>query len=198
MCEMRKKEMSKDLFLVIDMQNVYTDEGKWCCPATKEAALNIKRILESKNGEIDVIFTRFLASSDPQGVWKEYNIENRDVNEDAFSNEMMAAFQSELEEYPLYTKSTYSSLAIPEVKKAAKEAERVVVSGVVAECCVLSTVMALIDEGIPVVYLTDAVAGIDKDTESAVELILSGLEPLHVQRMTAEEYLDISQEELTK
>lgn len=198
MCEMRKKEMSKDLFLVIDMQNVYTDEGKWCCPATKEAALNIKRILESKNGEIDVIFTRFLASSDPQGVWKEYNIENRDVNEDAFSNEMMAVFQSELEEYPLYTKSTYSSLAIPEVKKAAKEAERVVVSGVVAECCVLSTVMALIDEGIPVVYLTDAVAGIDKDTESAVELILSGLEPLHVQRMTAEEYLDISQEELTK
>ncbi|MDO4474746.1 MAG: isochorismatase family protein [Eubacteriales bacterium] len=185
--------MSKDLFLVIDMQNVYTDEGKWCCPATKEAALNIKRILQSKKEEINVIFTRFLASSDPQGVWKEYNIENQDVNEDAFSNEMMAVFQSELEEYPLYTKSTYSSLAIPEVQKAVKESRRVVVAGVVAECCVLSTVMSLIDEGIPVVYLTDAVAGIDKDTESAVELILSGLEPLHVQRMTVEEYLDTSQ-----
>lgn len=182
--------MPKDLFLVIDMQNVYTENGKWCCPSTGQATDNIKKIIESKRSEIDVIFTRFIAPSEPKGVWNDYNRENKDVNEDVFSNEMIPELDRELEQYPLYSKSTYSSLTIPEVKKAAKEARRVVVAGVVAECCVLSTVMALIDEGVPVVYVTDAVSGIDRDTELAVELILSGLEPLHVQRMTTREYID--------
>lgn len=184
--------MSKDLLLVVDMQNVYAENGKWCCHSTEHTAMTIRKIIGSKKKEMDVIFTQFIAPSDPQGTWKDYNRENKDVNEDPFSNEMMPAFQSELKEYPLYSKSTYSSLSIPEVKKAAKEANRVVITGVVAECCVLSTVMALIDEGVPVIYLTDAVSGIDENTEAAVELILSGLEPLHVQRMTAKEYMELS------
>ena len=49
--------------------------------------------------------------------------------------------------------------------------------------------MGLHDEGVPVVYMTDAVAGIGEEYEAAVELILSGLEPLHVKRMTTAEYL---------
>ena len=64
-----------------------------------------------------------------------------------------------------------------------------VITGVVAECCVLSTVMALIDEGIPVVYLTDAVSGVSADTQAAVELILAGMEPVHVRLMTTAAYL---------
>jgi nicotinamidase-related amidase len=50
----------------------------------------------------------------------------------------------------------------------------VVVTGVVAECCVLSTVMELIDAGIYTVYLTDGVSGLDREKEAATELILSG------------------------
>lgn len=180
--------MAKDLLLVIDMQNVYAPEGKWYCPGVKGAAPKIKKLIKEKQ-DLEVIFTRFLASKEPEGVWKEYNRENAEVNEDAFANEMLPEFAEELERYPLYTKSVYSSLAIPEVKEAAKQADRVLVAGVVAECCVLSTVMSLIDEGIPVIYLTDAVAGIDEDTEAAVELILSGLEPLHVRRMETESYI---------
>ena len=62
-------------------------------------------------------------------------------------------------------------------------------TGVVAECCVLSTVMALIDEGIYTIWLSDAIAGLDAPKEEATERILSGLDPLHLTRMTTEEYL---------
>ena len=178
--------MSKDLFLVIDMQNVYDKGGQWYCPNITNASLNIKKVLSQ---DLDVIFTKYIASTAPVGVWKQYNIENKEVNEDEFSNKIMDVFEEDIQKYPVYSKSTYSSCTIPEVLEKAKCAKRVVVSGVVAECCVLATVMALIDEGIKVIYLTDAVAGIDDQTESAVIKVLEGLAPLHIECMTTEEYL---------
>lgn len=181
--------MVKDLLLVIDMQNVYAPGGKWCCPGSEAAVENIKRIIR-QTPELDVIFTRFLASKEPVGAWQEYNRVNADVNADTCANEMLPQFEEELRKYPLCTKSTYSSLSIPQVRQAAARADRVVITGVVAECCVLSTVLALIDEGIPVVYLTDAVAGVSEETQAAAELILSGLEPVHVQRMNTAAYLE--------
>lgn len=182
--------MSKDLLLIIDMQNVYAQGGAWNCPGTEAASGRLKKLMHENREKFDVIFTRFLDSKNPEGVWKDYHRENLDISNDAYANEMLSVFEEELRQYPLYTKSVYSSLAIPEVKVAAKEANRVVVAGVVAECCVLSTVMALIDEGDYVIYLTDGVAGIDREAEIAVEKILSGLEPLHVQRMTINQYAE--------
>lgn len=178
----------KDLLLVIDMQNVYTDGQKWACMDTEGAAERVNQIINSHICD-DVIFTRFLPSDNPTGVWKDYNRVNADVNADVFANEMMPQFAAQLKKYPLYTKSVYSSLAIPEVLEAARNADRVVIAGVVAECCVLSTVCALIDEGIYTVYLTDGVSGLDREKEAAVELILSGLSPLHLEMMTVEQYL---------
>lgn len=174
--------------LVIDMQNVYTKGQKWECLDTDGVAGRIGSILEDERCR-DVIFTRYLAAEKPQGVWKDYNEANSEVNRDAYANEMMPQFAGALGEYPLYTKSVYSSLAIPQVLEAARKADRVVITGVVAECCVLSTVLALIDEGIYTVYLKDGVAGLDRPKEQATELVLSGLEPLHIALMTVEEYL---------
>lgn len=178
----------KDLLLVIDMQNIYTTGQDWACLDTEGAADRINRIISSGKCE-HVIFTRYLASETPMGVWKDYNREYADINSNVWGNEMLPQLQNALEKYPLYTKSVYSSLAIPEVLKAAKEADRVVVAGVVAECCVLSTVFALIDAGIYTIYLTDGVSGLTKEKEEAAELTLSGLSPLHLKLMTVEEYL---------
>lgn len=191
--------MEKDLILIIDMQNVYGHGGQWCCPGSEAAAGKVRELLDSPAGKSqDVIFTRFLASEAPVGVWKQYNRENAEVNEDPYANEMMACFAQNLQKYPLYTKSVYSSLEIPEVREAAGKTStngsHVVVAGVVAECCVLATVMALIDMGASVIYLTDGVAGISRETEEAVELVLSGLEPLHVRRMTVKEYIHQKEE----
>jgi len=178
-----------DLFLVIDMQNVYKKGGKWECRDTVGAAERIRKIIDA--GMTNVIFTRFIANEkNPYGVWKDYNVKYQSVNSDEYANRMVDELAEPLKQFPLYTKGVYSSLAVPEVLQAAKKAGRVVVSGVVAECCVLSTVLALMDEGIYVIYLTDAVSGLDEPKEKATELIFSGLSPLHVRMMTTSEYLD--------
>ncbi len=178
----------KDLLLVIDMQNVYTKGQKWACMDTEGAAERVGRLIDA--GVCDeVIFTRFLPTDEPDGVWRDYNEVNAAVNADVFANQMLPQLSKYLDKYPLYTKSVYSSLAIPEVLEAARRADRVVISGVVAECCVLSTVLALIDEGIYTVYLTDGVSGLDREKEAATELILSGLSPLHVSMVTMEQYM---------
>ena len=80
-------------------------------------------------------------------------------------------------------------MSIPEVRAAAEAAERVVLTGVVSECCVLSTAFAAIDMGCHVVWLKDAVAGFDRDKERGAELMLEGLSPVHTTLMTTEEYL---------
>ena len=179
----------KDLLLVIDMQNIYTKGQKWECRDTEGVAERIKTLIASDIFS-RVVFTVFLASENPKGVWENYNREYAQINQDAWANELVDALKDEIERYPVYEKSVYSSLAIPEVKEAVKEADRVVVCGVVAECCVLSTVMQLIDEGVYTIYLTDGVSGLDRPKEEATELILSGLSPLHVEFLTVEEYLN--------
>ncbi len=177
-----------DLLLVIDMQNIYTKGQHWACLDTEGAAERINSVINCQKCK-NVIFTRFLYTENPVGVWADYNQKYDEINHDEWANEMVPQFSEALQSYPLYTKSVYSSLAIPEVYAAAKEAGRVVVTGVVAECCVLSTVLALMDAGIYVVYLTDGVSGLSKEKEAATELILSGLSPLQVSLMTTEEYL---------
>ncbi len=176
-----------DLLLVTDMQKVYTKGGKWECLNTEGAAENILKIISIKKD--DVIFTRFIADPAAERVWADYNKKYADVNEDSWSNEMMDEFAPALKKYPLYTKSVYSSLAVPQVLEACRKAERVVISGVIAECCVLSTVFALIDQGIYTIYLTDAVSGLDQPKEDGTVLMLKGLSPLHLKIMTTEEYL---------
>jgi nicotinamidase-related amidase len=103
---------------------------------------------------------------------------------------MMETFSEDIKKFPVYVKSSYSSFTIPEIRKATCHADRVVLTGVVAECCVLSTAFALIDEGVKVLYLTDAVAGIDDETEMAAVKVLEGLCPTQVQLMTTKEYLE--------
>ncbi len=182
--------ISNDLLLIIDMQNVYTTGQEWACVDTENAAQRILRIIDSGKCA-ETIFTRYLPAEHPTGVWQDYNRQNARVNADKWANEMLPEFSDALKEYPLYTKSVYSSLAIPEVLEAAHHADRVVVTGVVAECCVLSTVFALIDAGIYTIYLTDGVSGLTREKEAAAELTLSGLAPLHLSMMTVEEYLSV-------
>ena len=181
-------EKKKDLLLIVDMQNVYTAGQDWACWRIQKAADSILRLLSSGAFE-DVIFTRFLASESPAGVWKDYSRVNDAINRDPWKNEMMAEFAPYLKRYPLLTKSVYSSFAIPEVQKAALSADRVAVAGVVAECCVLSTVLAGVDMGIPILYLKDAVSGLTAESERAALDILSGFSPLHLRILSSSDYL---------
>lgn len=196
----------KDLILVTDMQNVYKKGGKWECPTVDMATENILKILKEKENffiqnkekEIpftkkNIIFTRFIANKKAKGVWAAYNKKYKDVNSDPFANAMMDSFKDWLKKYPLYTKGVYSSLKIPQVLKACKKSARTVITGVISECCVLSTVFDLIDHGIYVIYLTDATSGLDKEKEEGTLLMLQGLCPLHLKIMTTKDYLEENQ-----
>lgn len=182
-----EQKKTKDLLLVIDMQNVYTKGQEWACEDVETAAASILSLL-NRNTPEHVIFTQYLAPEHPVGVWKEYNKVNAAVNADPWLNEMMPEFRVWTGRFPVYTKSVYSSFAIPEVVEAAKHADRIVISGVVAECCVLSTVLSAIDAGCKVIYLTDAVAGLTETSRKETEKIISYFAPLHAELMTAEEY----------
>ena len=148
----------KDLLLVIDMQKVYEEGAPWACRGVDRVSSAIRRLLDSGRAA-QTIFTRYDASTEPVGCWAAYNEAYADINADPRLSELVDALAPIAENYPIFSKQTYSSLSIPELAKAVSEADRVLVTGVVAECCVLATVLALVDAGAKVVYLKDAVAG---------------------------------------
>ena len=189
-----KKGKRGDLLLVIDMQNAYTELGPWTCPYIERAADNITELIET--GQFaQVIFTRFDAPQQPVGTWKDYNAINREVNEDFFMNELIPQLAPYAEFFPLYSKSTYSALSVPEIQSEVSECIQrggsVVLTGVVSECCVLATAFQAIDMGCPVIYISDACAGISDETEAAVEMVLSGLDYVQTSILDAKEYLKL-------
>ena len=178
----------KDLLLVIDMQNVYRPGEKWACRNVEHVAVRILDAIQS-GAFHQVVFTRFIASSHPEGVWLDYNVINAEVINDPSANCMMDQFHDVLKAYPLFTKFVYSAMSIPEVQAYVREADRVVVTGVTAECCVLSTVFSLVDAGKFIIWLNDCVAGTDSTREEAVQLVLKDLTIPHLRFMNLDEYL---------
>ena len=187
--ENRWKERLKDpLLLVIDMQNVYSKNQKWACGNYEGAREKILQLMKGPfSDKKNVIYTKYTASEAPAGVWKDYNAENADVNADKWLNELDPELEKVRGNIRCFDKSVYSAYDIEEVRLAASRASAVVVTGVVAECCVLSTVMALIDAGSYIFYISDAVAGVDEETEKAVVKVLEGLAPLHLTILTTAE-----------
>lgn len=183
-----------DLICVIDVQNVYLPGEEWACPHIHRAVTNISRILDRAAKE-QVIFSRFVKPEQPFGRWKTYNEKYRKINESKYLNELVEPLKKRQEEmqYPLFDKSVYSLMKVSKVRDAAKRATeaggRIVLTGVVAECCVLFTAFEAIDYGCEVIYVTDAVAGLDDAREEGSILMLQGLSPVHTQLMTTDTYL---------
>ncbi len=187
----RKRHMkNEDLLLVIDMQNVYKEGEAWGCKNVSKASENIRKLLDSGVFE-KVIFTEFKAPDVPEGSWHTYNEVNELINKDERLNAVMEEFEPYLKKYPIYEKSTYSSFSIPKLCKAATSAAHVVLTGVVAECCVLATALAGIDLGFPIIYISDGVAGFTDETEKEAANIVSYLTPVQSEVMTANEYIHL-------
>lgn len=178
----------KDLLLVIDLQNVYLPGEEWACPAMPEAVRNICKILDADVVD-QTIFTRFVPPENPEGTWKAYNEENAAINADPYLNDMVEAIKPYLNRGALYDKSAYSSFRIPKLLEAAERADRVLLTGVVAECCVLASMMEAIDNGTKVVYLTDCVAGQSPRNEDCIRKVAESFAPLHTEVMDSETYL---------
>lgn len=186
--------LNNPLLLIIDMQNVYKEGQPWECNNYDNALYNILDLLNDGHFSQDnTILTRYIASAHPTGVWKNYNMENAEINANQWYNDLDQKLQLRCKDYKCYDKSTYSSYSVKEIQEAANNASSVVITGVVAECCVLATVSSLIDAGKYVYYITDAVAGLDNEKEEATIKVLEGLTPLHLSIMTTKEFKALTQ-----
>lgn len=181
-------EKNRDLLLVIDMQNVYLPGQEWACPSMPDVTRKVRALLDAKKAG-DTVFTRFVAPENPVGTWKDYNVENAAVNADPWLNAIVDDLQPYAAQYPVLEKSVYSSMKIPELAKRAKAAEHVVLAGVVAECCVLSTMMEAIDQGHSVIFLYDCIAGQSQENEQEIRKLAESFAPLHTLVMSSEEYI---------
>ena len=179
---------NQDLLLVIDFQNVYMPEHDWSCPSMPQAVANTKTLLDS--GRIgQVLFTQFLAASQPSGTWKAYNSEYRSINENPYLCDIVDELKPYLDKYPVAVKSTYSSMKNSQVLKASLAADAVILTGVVAECCIVATMMEAIDLGCKVIYLYDCVSGQSKENEANIRKIAESFAPMHTLVMSSAEYL---------
>ena len=184
-----KMKKKNDLLLIIDMQNVYLPGEEWSCPSMVQAIQHIKTLLDADCTE-QVAFTRFVPPADPVGTWMQYNEENYRVNQCEYLNEIVEDLKPYLRKWPVYEKSFYSSFKVEELMAMAKRADRVVISGVVAECCVLATLMDSIDAGHKVVYLTDCVSGQSEENEAAIQKIAESFAPVHTIVTDSKTYLE--------
>lgn len=182
-------ELSNPLLLVIDAQNVYRIGAPWACETVDSAIGNVVELLEAMPKK-DVLFTKYVAPEAPAGVWKAYNEKYAAINADPWMNEIVDELKPYLRGRKIVEKSTYSSFLSPEVQKKLAGRSAAILTGVVAECCVLSTLMSLIDAGIYAIYLTDAISGLNRKLEEETVDILKGLAPLHLRFMTTEEFLE--------
>lgn len=183
---------NNDLILIIDMQNVYLPNQPWGCFSFNRSLQNIKRLINSceKKSRLNrIFFTKFIHNPKATGIWAEYNVQNKEINNNAWMSEIVDDLKYCASKYPVLTKSTYSSMSNSVLREEAKAVSKIVITGVVSECCVLATCFEAIDMGFHIVYLKDACSGINEENEQAVIKILESLSPVHVTITTTDEYI---------
>ena len=180
-------DSADDLLILIDFQNVYLPGQPWACPTMEQAIENTLSILRSPDHP-DYVLTQYLPPADPVGRWKRYNEEYAEINADAFLSDFPESVRRIITEDNLIVKDTYSSLKSANIKNALEGKKRVVLTGVVAECCVLATMMDAIDLGYEVVYLYDCISGFTAENEKMIRTLAESFSPIHTRVMSSEAY----------
>ena len=177
-----------DLLILIDFQNVYLPGQPWACPTMEKAIENTLRII-SAPGAPDYVLTQYIAPDAPVGRWKKYNEEYAWINADPYLSELADPVRPVIRDGNVIVKDTYSSLKTPAMHARLAGKKRVVLTGVVAECCVLSTMMEAIDLGYEVIYLPDCVSGFTAENEQMIRTLAESFSPVHAQVMSSAEYI---------
>ena len=136
-----------------------------------------------------IVFTRYIASTNPVGTWKYYNQKYYDINSSKYLNEIIEALKPYTKKYPVYDKSTYSCYVDSTLKSIIDQYDTISICGVVADCCILSTILSLIDTGKQIVYLNDAIGEYGKGSKQAVDTIVKNMS-IHVKSLSVKEYLN--------
>ncbi len=166
---------------VIDMQNVFGEPGSpWLAPRFAEVVEPVRRLAEAYGPA--TVFTRFVAPDTPRGSWVPYYAEWSFALQppDAVIWDVVpqlddAAQRAERAGH-VVSATTFSkwdrlrSLVGPE--------GRLVLCGVSTDCCVISTALAAADDGVEVVVVADACAGVDDDSHAKALHVMGLYAPL--------------------
>ena len=185
-----KYDSSEDLLIAIDFQNVYLPGQPWACPTMEHAMAKTLSIINDPNSP-DYILTQYIAAADPVGRWKQYNEEYAPINADPFLSDFADPVKQIIKADNVMVKNTYSSLKCPAVQARLEGKKRVVLTGVVAECCVMATMLDAIDLGYEVIYLYDCVSGLTDENEALVRILAESFSPIHTRVLSSTEYLQL-------
>lgn len=165
--------------LVIDMQNVYLPENEWSCIRMHEVIKYIEeKITDFPKNQI--FFTEHKAFKNPKGIWKTYNKKYDEINSNDYLNDYIPELKKYLTNNNLFIKSGFSALSNKNLLEKLDKFDTIYITGVIAECCVLSTIFSLVDMGKKIIYCSNGIAGQSKEKEKAVIEVLQELSPLHV------------------
>lgn len=180
--------MSRDKLVIIDMQKVYEEGAPWACVGFGDVCERIARLIES-GIFADICFTRFVLPDRAQGSWLRYRAKYRDIHAEPTYGEITARLLPFARKHRIFDKAGYSAYRADGFAEWAKGATRLVVCGVIAECCVLATVLAAAERGADIICLTDACASTSTDKLRMAEVILTEDFTPHVALMRSDEYL---------
>lgn len=180
--------MVGDKLAVIDMQKVYEEGAPWACEGFGDVCANIVRLIEA-DVFADVCFTRFVLPDIPRGSWLRYQAKYMGIHTDSSYGEVTERLAPFVSDHPTFDKAGYSSYRSDAFAEWADGANRLVVCGVIAECCVLATVLDAAERGADIIYLTDACASTSTDKLRMAEVILTEDFAPHVTLMTTDKYL---------
>ena len=163
------------LLAAIDLQNVFADvDSPWRTPRFADVIGPVRQLATAFGG--DVVFTRFVAPSEPTGSWRPYYAQWSfalqppdaplwDVVAD------LADLAGRTVSAPTFSKwSQLAGLLAP--------GGRLVLCGVSTDCCVLSTALEAADAGVEVVVVEDACAGVDDGSHAKALEIMDLYAPL--------------------
>ncbi|MBW4040921.1 MAG: cysteine hydrolase [Acidobacteria bacterium] len=154
--------------VVVDMQRVFADaDSAWATPGYAAASAGVRRLLPAFAER--TVFTRFVAPAEPVGAWIPYYREWPGQLRPEGDPLWDLTAELAVGDAPVVSAPTFGKWG-PELAAATAGSERLVLTGVSTDCCVLSTALAAADAGRFVVVPEDACAGLtDADHRRALD-----------------------------
>jgi nicotinamidase-related amidase len=169
--------------VVVDLQHVFGDpDSPWAAPRFEEARARIGRLVPAFG--VRVVWTRFVAPAEPTGAWTGYYEQFPFALQPPDAD--LYALVDEPGDAPVLHATTFGKWG-PELAAVVGRGPITVV-GVATDCCVISTVLAAADAGVPVRVVGDACAGSTDDDHDRALRIMGLYAPL-VELSTTDEVL---------
>jgi len=166
---------------VIDMQNVFGEPGSpWLTPRFGAVVEPVRRLADAYGPA--TVFTRFVAPGTPQGAWVPYYEEWSFALQppDAAIWDVVPQLEEPvaLAERAGHVVSATTFSKWGRLRSLVGSDGRLVLCGVSTDCCVISTALAAADDGVEVVVVADACAGVDDDSHAKALHVMSLYAPL--------------------